>query len=365
MLYCIADVSRLILLLPCAVCEVPLLLRDVSAQFAKRRSYLWQQLLLALLSPFLVVGFTAVLLRRVLRGLTCLKVSVSGSQEVYYPMKDRQAKVHSTGPRQSQSGVRNSVKGRGSFVYDDVSGGAPGVTRLSVRVDRGEFQRDDELVDLAAYVTVRIRDQILVTPLTGNEEEVRDMCVYSWGVEQDFFVSFSQQDYQSKTPTKRDDLMVVEAFDSDDSRIGRAVVPIKEWVANGRFEGTVELHNRLDDGDLTSAVKTNKTNARTSSLLPTNNPLLSVDQTGKTAPRRSLGAFKIGDYQSSRPFRHIDEVVPESPGQRVYISVRVKDNVFTQRKRRASIEPGSSLSSIPELRDLNPVSSKGTTLYKY
>lgn len=127
-------------------------------------------------------------------------------------------------------------------------------TMLDVRVLRAEFEKEYHLCIPNAYVNVSVGVQHLVTPSVRCSGKTFNYVTAS---DKKFYVWFG--DHMSSA----DRVIKFSVFDANNQCLGTCEAKFDPWIANGRFEGDVQLCSKKGNvGKLSIAVKCLKDDKR-------------------------------------------------------------------------------------------------------
>jgi len=219
----------LLVLFPCALYEIYLCLREIW-MLQKRKDLIWICLAISILGfPFFYVGFVITLLVELVQLRTELRLNKKGEYEVCYGLDD--AHVPETTP-------------------DIVMDPAKFYTCLSVKVIRAELEGVQCLLGSQLsrtanlYVVVKIGEQVLVTPTV----KCNDKKAF-FDATKEFKLCCADEDMQDRT-------VQLSLYD-DHALQGECVVPkesFSKWIADGLFEGDLDLHLKLKRVGIVSVV---------------------------------------------------------------------------------------------------------------
>jgi len=216
-------VLSIVLCVPCALVEVALCLRDVQQQATSQKIFLACVLLTVLFLPVIVVGFVLTILYETIFLKTIIDIDENGNEEIEYLAVEKKDKT--------------SIKDTPDYEKD--------YTILKVTVIRGSIivnERDKLFQSLfgrpSRYVEISLGTKnVLFTHSTVGVLETSELgqtiLKHHWHKGQDFFLKQT-----GGTPNRT---LVVKVLDSEDRVVGKAEQPVVAWIANGRFEGDIDI----------------------------------------------------------------------------------------------------------------------------
>jgi len=201
----------LIFVVPCAVCEIFLCLEDMR-KHATREVYLRCCVGAVLLFPLVFFATLLFLLYEIFSARTMLVLRYGNPTELLYETSHTTQHMEST----------KDVTQENSHI------------KLKVTVLRVELQKTPRLSTPDGRVSLEINEQRLVTPVVKC---VKSTYSFTSNSDKTFSLLLNESD-------KDDKIVCISLFDTAGQCMGSCRESFENWVANGRFEGDLQLRDK-------------------------------------------------------------------------------------------------------------------------